>query len=199
MRSTAVECPECGEPYTPQGLHGHLRAHGLRGDDLESTYRQALRDGGSAPVRREVAEESGSVPEEPEDGSETESTEQAGNPDRRPVPGQVSSPSESPAGIEDQEDGKGPSESSGRDRPSRDQHDPIAHAADRLAAARQRREAVEDVMETKTTGGLWKSRQEEVPANETWADLLEECKAEEKAARKELKRQIEHREVDRSV
>jgi len=199
MRNTAVECPECGEPYTPQGLYGHLRAHGFSGKELETIYREATRNGRSAPSRR-TDTEVGSGVEESSDAVGLQNTDQDDTQDdasssSRPTPGTPDSPTD----AEDQESQEGPAEEAGQGRPPGKDREPIARAADRLALARQRRKAVEEAMETETTGGLLPGSRGDVPANDTWADLLEECQAKEQAARKELKRQVEHREVDRSV
>jgi len=198
MRSTAVECPDCEEPYTPQGLYGHLRAHGYSGEELETTYREAIRNGRSVPSRRD--DEVRSDVEGPGSRSEDETTGQDdtqgdASVGSRSVPGTP----DGPAGAGEQEGQEGPTEKAGQGHPPGVDREPIARAADRLAFARQRRKAVEEAMETETTGGAFSPSRSEVPANDTWADLLEECEAKEQAARKELKRQVEHREVDRSV
>lgn len=88
----------------------------------------------------------------------------------------------------------------GARRDERSRRHPLRSAVERLRRARARKQAVKEEMETeKSASGLFQSSGEEVPANPTWRELLEECEAEVEAARKELHRQVEHHEVDRSA
>jgi hypothetical protein len=46
-RKRTAKCPECGEFFSPQGLHGHLKyTHGLRGEEMKQQQAAAVLAGG---------------------------------------------------------------------------------------------------------------------------------------------------------
>lgn len=174
-----VECPKCSREFKKTGLHGHLKwVHDLQGEELESAYREAISE--------QQAEQ------EPEAAA---SAEEQNREDReaRPVPGSHGNqraPQREEREPVEQRYAHG----------DRSERKPLREAVDELRRARERRRAVEDAMETKTeSGGLFKRNRQTIPANETWAELLEEAEEAEADALDHLKRQVEHYEVDRSV
>lgn len=199
-----VQCPECGEEYSPQGLYGHLRMqHGLSGADLQQTYENSLK----GDIFEEEPEADGSAGEEGEpvgDGAPAAESEEPVEATKEE--GKEESFDPAPADAEEQPDS--PSEER-REKESREreQREPmrtefeergaLARAAERLRRARTRRRVVEEAMETKeevVNERFFEDETEEVPANATWSYLLEACAEEEARALEDLKNQVFHTE-----
>lgn len=61
-RTQDKECPICGEMYSSQGLSGHLKfSHGLKGQELENTYREVVPVGGDTYEKKSEWEKAGAV------------------------------------------------------------------------------------------------------------------------------------------
>jgi len=184
------DCPLCEREFTPAGLHGHLRfSHDLRGEDLEAAYEEATgnRPGAARkepqqPDQRPSGQSKEQPDQQPQDPQESvEEPNEDGNQlgrEARPVPGSV----------------KRARSRESRGGPPEHISDPVERALDEYREARERRRAVEHAMDTKRSGLFG----DEQPANETWTELLEDCREAEEQARNDLHRLVRHREVDRS-
>lgn len=200
------ECPKCNRSFQKAGLHGHLRfSHGLRGEELQEAYQQALEEPSGQPSEQHPEQPSGQRPEqlneqppEQQGSGEGEEGETKGDSRTLPVP-------RMPDSSTGQGSAERSEESHGRQRRQKERQrgresrgvverqsrrDPLREAAERLRRARERRRTIEEEMET---SGLLEKK----PANDTWAELLEESQEEEKEAQKALRREVRMHEAAR--
>lgn len=178
--TTMAKCPKCNRDFSNPGLHGHLRfSHGLEGEELEQAFDEATKEPTEEPkghLSKQDEQPNGSP-------KEAQSTQENGK-GARPASG-PSTP---------QRGGSQPDE---RDRLGRD---PLRRRLEKLRKARERRRAVEEVMETSSNSRsfLPSSSKKERPANRTWQELLEECAEEEKNCEEALRSEVRVHEAARA-
>jgi len=208
-----VQCPECAEEYSPQGLHGHLRmSHGLSGPELQKAYEGALRGNlnveeveGATEEKDQRHEEGHERPdEEPPRGEERpEARDEEAQTEERGAGSPSEMMAEPPGSVGPDQDEYNRREVSRKERSPKG-HDQGAcyRALEQLRRARMRRRIVEETMETEEEvveeGSKFffgdDAQYGEVPTNDTWADLLERCQWEEEKAAEELKDVVFHAE-----
>lgn len=191
-------------------------SHGLSGPDLQKAYEGALRGNLSPEEEEDQTEEPETVAEEDTpDGDQDRDEYREEYPERYREEDQDHS--EDQAEDADQhedldeltradvaeEEGQTRTHATVSDEigipPEVREAGPVMRAADRARRARMRRRIVEETMETKEVEqeDLFITpfdTKEEVPANDTWGDLLEKCEWEEERAIEELKDVVYHTE-----
>lgn len=210
-----IECPECQEEFSSQGLWGHLSmGHGLGGAELDSVYEQALNQRESS-TREKVGGSSGQQSGAESGGQETQKKAYQLGEGPQPV-GEDDTDGET---LDIPESPDTSADSSGKQRreqrePSPTEANEVERAADRLRRAKERlRMAEEETGEireeevhkggavSEVVGRLFPAlgrteTREEVQRTEAEREHLEKCREAVEQAEREYRKALKKRQAE---